>query len=101
MVVAQRSMRAVCALSRDPEGEPCRTAAGRPWAPPGRRGSRAWRRFTVSELEQAFGLLDACDGKVGGIEEAQLNEQRGLIPVDVFVGDLVTVDPHHDDRGNA
>src|SRR4051794_38906969 len=57
--------------------------------------------FTASKLEQALGLLGARNRKGGGVEEAQLDEQRGLIPVDVFVGDLVALEPHHDDRGDA
>jgi hypothetical protein len=44
-----------------------------------------------------MGLLAAGDGEGGGIEEPDLHEHRGLIPVDVLVGDLAILESHHHD----
>jgi hypothetical protein len=45
------------------------------------------------KLQQALGLLLARDRKRARVEQADLEEQRRLVPVDVLVGNLPSVKP--------
>jgi hypothetical protein len=38
--------------------------------------------------EKLLGLLGSCDGQAGVVQQSHLDQQAGLIPVDVLVGEL-------------
>ena len=40
-------------------------------------------------------LLGADHGQLRGIKEAELHEERGLVPVDVLMGNFAVDDAHH------
>ena len=57
----------------------------------GRSHSLAARFFNKD-----FGLLGSGDGQFAWVEETDLSEHAGLIPVDMLVGDFVPFKFHHD-----
>jgi Nitronate monooxygenase len=50
------------------------------------RSGRCSGVWSACELEQALGLLGARDGEGRAVEQAELNEHRCLIPIDVHGG---------------
>ena len=49
-----------------------------------------WQR----RIEQLMGLLAAADRQRRRIQQANLHQQLGLVPIDVLVGDLTVFDSH-------
>jgi hypothetical protein len=53
----------------------------------------------AGRVEDLGGCFPAGDGEARGVEQAQLDEDGGLVPVDVLVGDLPVL--HSDDDGEG
>jgi hypothetical protein len=47
-------------------------------------------------FNECLGLLGSCDGQLAWVDETDLSEHAGLIPVDMLVGDFVPFKFHHD-----
>ena len=48
-------------------------------------------------FNQGFGLRRPGDGQFARVEETDLSEHTGLIPIDMLVGDFAPLKFHHDD----
>ena len=57
-------------------------------------------RAGYGRVEDLGGCFPTGDGKARGVEQAQLYQDGGLVPVDVLVGDLPVLHSDDDDEGN-